>query len=125
MVRILVVEDEPLIADLIRSVLAENLDGHEVVLAGDGRAALAEMRRFHFTLVITDLLMPGMEGMETIRALRQIDPALRILAISGGGRIGSSASLLGLAKHLGADHTLEKPFGPDALLAAVDRCLAG
>ncbi len=71
-------------------------------------------------MVITDLLMPGREGMETIQSLCRCDPAARIIAVSGGG-----AALLAMAGGLGALRMLEKPFSAAEILTAVHEVLAG
>ena len=81
---------------------------------------IAEFRQLRPALVICDILMPDIEGIETIRALHREDPAIPVIAISGGDR-----AHLKLAAKLGATVTLEKPFLPEALLALVDGLLAG
>ena len=73
-------------------------------------------------LVITDIMMPGKDGLETIRELRRLDPKVRIIAMSGGG--GPGVGYLELAAMLGAAGTLPKPFTKGSLLTAVDRVLA-
>lgn len=116
MARILVIDDDPLVRKAIKAVL--DRVGHAVVLAPDGRVGVAEYGRSGFDLVITDILMPEQEGMETIRALRNANPSVKILAISGGGRIGIQDFLV-VAERLGASATLKKPFDPDDLAARV------
>jgi len=74
-------------------------------------------------LVVCDIIMPTREGVETILALRKRSPNLKIIAISGGYRIGP-ADFLKLARHVGADETLAKPFRLAELVAAADRLLA-
>lgn len=116
MARILLIDDDNLVRMAISAVLEGA--GHEVVQAPNGRVGTAAYARSAFDLVITDILMPEQEGIETIRILRHANPSVKILAISGGGRIGSQDFLL-LAEMLGAAATLKKPFDPDELTARV------
>lgn len=120
MTRILVIDDNPLVRATLRSILAAA--GYEVVLASDGKAGLDEFRRRPSDLVITDIVMPEIEGIETIRQLRGLAPELPILAISGGGR-GIPLDYLRMAQQLGASDVLSKPFEADELLSSVTRCL--
>ena len=115
-VSVLVVDDD----DYVRSFMVRVLDaaGYLVDEATDGRVALKRFAAARPDLVITDLVMPEMEGLEFIRELRRRAPDLPILAISGGGR-GDPRVYLGLAKQLGAWQTLEKPFDREALLAVL------
>ena len=120
MARILIIDDE----EDVRAALVHILerDGHMVVEAGDGNEGLRRFRETPTDLVITDILMPDKEGIETIKDLRKIAPDLKIIAISGGGRI-MNTSFLDLAEMLGADMTLKKPFQIDQFCKAVDDCL--
>lgn len=120
MTRVLVIDDDPLVRATLRAIL--DGAGYEVVLASDGLDGLAEFRRQRADLVITDIVMPDMEGIETIRQLRAQKPPVPILAISGGGR-GVSLDYLRMAEQLGATESLSKPFEADDFLAAVERCL--
>jgi CheY-like chemotaxis protein len=117
----MVVDDEDSLRRLLRRAL--ETAGHEVVEAADGRQALRLHRSHPAELVVTDILMPEQDGIEVIMALRREAPALKIIAMSGGGRFHQSEPL-DLAGPLGAVVVLRKPFGPDALVAAVDRALA-
>lgn len=116
MARILVIDDDSQVRMAIKAVLERA--GHETILASDGRVGMREYETRAFDLVITDILMPEQEGIETILALRKTSPAVKILAISGGGRVGNQDFLL-LAEKLGASGVLKKPFGPDELVAQV------
>lgn len=118
MADILVIDDEPLVRKTVRLTLAR--DGHAVVEADNGVAGLRECRTRAFDLVISDILMPGKEGIETIQELRATYPALKILAMSGGGRT-ANADFLTIAGKLGANDTLRKPFDPDVLRDKVTR----
>jgi CheY-like chemotaxis protein len=120
MARILVVDDEPSIRDLVALVL--ELDKHEVVTASDGNSALAAIENSDFDLVVTDLVMPDREGIETIMTIRKTRPTLKLIAMSGGG-FGSAGDYLEMAAAVGADRTLAKPFTNDQLLKTVREVL--
>ena len=119
--RILVIDDDPVARITIQTILEE--EGYSVTCAEDGRRGLAAFRESRPDLVVTDIVMPGKEGIETILELRSIWPEGPIIAISAGGRI-AKGDLLELAKGGGADAVLAKPFEPEALLALV-RARAG
>ncbi len=121
MARILLIEDD----DALRGVIAQSLAhaGHEVLQAADGRQGVDLFHASEFDLVLTDLVMPGKEGVETIIELRRENPTQRIIAMSGG--MLRSKLYLDLAGRLGAQRTLAKPFMPQELLGAVDEVLAG
>ena len=118
---ILVIDDEQLIRLQIRSAL--ELEGYVVHEAANGNEGLARIAEAAPDVVITDILMPDKEGIETILELRRTHPKIRIIAISGGGRTGNK-DFLRTAKHLGADRTLAKPFGLAELLRLVRDVLA-
>jgi CheY-like chemotaxis protein len=122
MARILVIDDEALVRDAVAAMLRGA--GHEVRLAGDGEAGLRAYRRERFDLVVTDIVMPRMEGIETVRAIRRTRRPVKILAISGAGRSGA-AFYLTAATVLGADASLVKPFTAAELRRAVEHVLAG
>ena len=121
MATILVVDDEPVILRVVCTQLREA--GHEVTAAADGAEALKLSCKSPFDLVITDLIMPDKEGIETIMALRRQSPTTKIIAISGGGW-NSGKDYLVIARALGAQRTLAKPFTKAELLAAVAGVLA-
>jgi DNA-binding response OmpR family regulator len=112
------VDDDESVRDSLKVLLA--LHGYQVTLARDGREALAILRKERFGLVITDLLMPNVDGIETIREIRKQDASLKILAMSGGD---SATHFLHLhaAQALGADEILKKPFEEKTLLAVIRR----
>lgn len=116
MARILVIDDETLVRDTIRQILERA--SYEVAEAADGKEGLVRFREQPADLVITDILMPEQEGIETIRILHKEFPQTKILAISGGGR-GGKLDVLPSAEAFGAHYTLAKPFEREALLAAV------
>jgi DNA-binding response OmpR family regulator len=117
MSRILIVDDEANIRSLIKEILEAN--GYDVDEACDGNAALKSMNDVRADLVITDMLMPDKEGLETMREIRSEHPGVKIIAISGGGLIGPE-SYLTLAKSLGADRTFTKPFDLHDVLNAIE-----
>lgn len=120
MARILVIDDEELVRFTVRHAL-ENA-GYEVIEATDGAEAMTRLADGGVDLVITDVLMPNKEGIETIRDLRkQADPP-RIIAISGGGRT-DNVDFLELARKLGADDVLAKPFTARKLTETVAQVL--
>lgn len=121
-VRILVIDDDP----VVRGMLAEMLrrEGYEVDEADDGRVGMRKFREVPATLVITDVVMPEQEGLETLMQLRHSSKTVKVIAISGGGRVGPDA-YLNSARTLGADAILAKPFGREELLELVAKVLAG
>ena len=120
MARILVIEDEETVLRLVTRILASA--GHEFAEASEGKDGLRMYEASTFVLVITDINMPGMDGLEFIRALRKFAPDVPIIAISGGGLMPKEL-LLDNASLLGAFEVISKPFGLAELLGAVDRAL--
>lgn len=114
--RVLLIDDD----DLVRKTLRRALEGadFEVVEAADGDEGIRSYEAEPFGVVVTDILMPGKEGIETILELRRMNPEVRIVAISGGDRVGGR-HYLKMAGKLGADRILPKPFRPKELLDAV------
>lgn len=98
--------------------------GYEVADADNGESALAQYDAFRPSVVVIDLIMPGMEGIEAIRHLRKKDPALRIIALSGGGNMGF-VDFLKYAAQLGADLAMSKPVALKELLANVAKLVSG
>lgn len=116
MTHILVIEDDPLIQIVYQQWLERA--GYQVSLASEGGEALKRFKQLSPDLVITDLIMPGMEGIETIIELRKLQPSLKIVAVSGGGLMAPNGYLL-LAGSVGANRTLIKPVERHVLLDAV------
>lgn len=116
---ILLVDDDALLRDTVRQLL--ELDGHRVIDVADGAAGLQHLARHAsgVDLVITDMLMPVMDGAQFIVQLKQSHPRLPLIAISGGRRTLSPQFNLDTANLLGVAKSLSKPFGRDALQAAV------
>ena len=97
--------------------------GYKVKTAPNGRMGVRFYKDAPFDVVITDLIMPDMEGIETITLLRKEDPEVKIIAISGGGR-NKPDDYLKLASKLGAAYTFTKPVDRAELLAAVESLIA-
>jgi CheY-like chemotaxis protein len=122
---ILIVDDDPAIQATVRIVLERA--GHAVVVADDGSTGLAIFEAGSFDLLILDIFMPGMDGLETMKLIHQRQPLIPILVISGRPIATDSSTapdFLKMATKLGAISSLQKPFGPAELLAAVSGCLA-
>jgi CheY-like chemotaxis protein len=119
--KVLVIDDDSLVRRTISRILQHG--GYEVMLAEDGAKGVAKFRSERPDLVITDIIMPEQEGIETIIQLLRDNPAARIIAVSGGGRLGSM-DFLTVANKLGAAASLRKPFEPAELLGCVERALA-
>ena len=121
MATILLIDDDEAFRLVLKTVLTRS--DHEVPDVRTGMEAMTICEQRIPDLVITDLVMPEREGLETIIALRQLAPDVPIIAISGAG--GSDAGIyLKIARRLGARRTLAKPFGPEAILQAIDDVLA-
>ncbi len=117
MQRILVIDDDAQIRRVVSRILADA--AYEVVQAEEGREGLKQMLTFKPDLILTDIIMPEMEGIEFIHHVRKIVPKAKVIAMSGGTHRSKADLLLYMAQSLGADIVLEKPFGAEALLAAV------
>lgn len=120
MANILVIDDNEDLRDTLVLLLED--EGHSTIVAGDGVAGTRAFASARPDLVITDVLMPESDGIETIRAIRALDPAARIIAMSGGAILGN-AYYLRMAKTLGAMEVLAKPFEIEDLVRVVDSCL--
>ena len=122
MARILIIDDDEHARTAIRRIL--EYVGHSVLEAADGREGLRIYHNAPVELVITDILMPEKDGLETIIALRKEFPEVKIIAITGGGRTGHR-DFLYVAERLGAKRTLHKPFDIQELIDAVHALLQG
>jgi DNA-binding response OmpR family regulator len=124
MARILVIDDDKTVAKAIR--IALELEGFEVCVVNDGRSGIERVTSESFDLLMVDVFMPGMDGLETMRLVRECRPQLPILVMSGlSFRSGPAPppDFLAMATKLGAVRSLRKPFRPRELLAAVAECL--
>jgi len=120
MAGILIVEDEKEIREMLRIALIRRK--HTVLEAADGKEAITHFKPAVTDLVVTDLIMPEEDGLRVIIKLREIKPALKVIAISGGGKAGP-ASYLNLAKALGADAIFTKPFSINDLIIKIEDLL--
>jgi CheY-like chemotaxis protein len=119
---ILLVDDD----DLFRTMLAKKLAkfGYETLELRSGKDALTKYEQGHIDLLLTDLVMPEKEGLETIMELKSKYPQAVVVAMSGGGR-GSAENYLELAKALGANHVLTKPFSDEDLKKTIQEAIGG
>ena len=120
-IHILIADDDDQVRMLLKRVLVKA--GYEVQEARNGNEALRIFHTKPVTLLITDLIMPDKEGIETIQEFRRNNSPVKIIAMSGGGRLDQNM-YLSMAKKIGADRVLSKPFMPQDLLAVVQE-LAG
>jgi CheY-like chemotaxis protein len=124
MASILVIDDDSAVSTTIALLLERA--GHRVVVANDGRKGLKSFESGQFDLLIVDIFMPGMDGLETMRLVHQQRPEIPILVISGQPFASDSKptpDFLYMATKLGAISSLRKPFRPAELLSSVASCL--
>ncbi|CAM3118623.1 response regulator [Rariglobus hedericola] len=121
MPRILIIDDEVSFRSMLRVALEQM--GHVVSEAADGGAGVQAYITEPADVVVTDLIMPGKEGIETIMDLRRHDPQVKIIAMSGGGRM-TTIDYLQIAKRVGAKKILPKPFGYEEIRVAITEILA-
>ncbi len=123
MPRILVIDDDENVQDILSRILAKR--GYEVLVADNGNQGIqlfqkAAAGKTPVDLVVTDLLMPEKEGLETILELRREFPDIKIIVMSGGGGFGEPGNILHAARKLGAKYSFQKPIPRDDFLAAVN-----
>ena len=118
--RVLVIDDN----DAIRIILVDALEdeGYDVDDAENGLAAINLVKEKEYELVLTDIIMPDEDGLGAIMKIKKIQPDVKIIAISGGGRINSE-TYLDMAKQLGADRSFKKPFDINEILDSVAELL--
>lgn len=121
MALIMIVDDDTHIQLALRQIVESA--GHRVIDASNGQEAIDLFGEFHPDLVVTDIFMPQTDGIETIRAIRNLTPDAKIIAISG--YIGNDWNYLDSVVVLGADLALQKPFTSSQLLSAIGRLLSG
>jgi CheY-like chemotaxis protein len=119
---IIVADDVPGIQRLVQHWLEEI--GHQVFCAGSGNEVAALLRKHTVDLVITDVIMPDGDGLEVMLELRKTQPNARVVAMSGGGAYLRPRDCLNLAKGLGANAVLLKPFNREQLFAAAKAAFA-
>lgn len=122
MARILLIEDEDDVRAFVRAILVSL--GHRVEEAPDGKAGVEQFLQSQPDLVITDLLMPVMEGLEVMRRVKHASPSIKVIVMTGGGMI-PAGEYLRLARRMGADGSLAKPFSACELECAISKLLPG
>lgn len=122
MARILLIDDNDSLRTTVRLFLTSS--GHTVIEAHDGQEGLELFPDTAADLVITDMMMPKKNGLEVMRALREKQPPVKIIAISGGGLPGAEHPL-DTARQLGAVRVFAKPFSCAELMAAINELLPG
>jgi len=118
--KILIIDDEPYILMMLKKMLEKA--GYDVDLASNGREGMELFQKEPAGLVITDIIMPEKEGLETIREMKRLSPDLKIIAMSGGGKI-SAENYLETASIFGATRIIEKPFTQNEMVSAVKELL--
>lgn len=118
MAQLLIVDDDMTILLVMKSALAEA--GFHVQSAENGKEALQMIHQNRYDLLITDILMPDIDGLAVIDKAIAANPAITILAISGGGQFKDGGDLLDAALVSGADAVLQKPFRSDELVRTVN-----
>jgi CheY-like chemotaxis protein len=117
---VLIVEDDKELREMLKMSLLRS--GFTVLEAGNGKEAITHFKPALTDLVVTDLIMPEEDGLKVVIKLRELKPSIKIIAISGGGKVGPG-SYLNLAKALGADAIYSKPFSINELTAKIEQLL--
>ncbi len=117
---ILIVDDDSMVRKMLVNVFQK--EDYSTFEASDGKSALRIYRDENIDVILTDIVMPDMEGIETIRELRKINPDAKIIAFSGGGSL-SPDGYLKIAASMGASYTFRKPFDINELKEAVRKLL--
>ena len=117
MAKILIVEDDQQMREMLKQYLES--EEYEVIDSHDGSEAVKILRETNVDLIITDIIMPEIDGVGLIRNLRREYPNLNIIAISGGSRHIDPQNPLKIVEKLGVTHTFTKPFKLTELLGAV------
>ncbi len=117
---ILLVDDEPMIREGLK--IALEMEGHKTMTAADGNEAIKMVEENKPQIIITDIIMPESDGIEVICTLKESNPEIKILAISGGGRISANDHLR-IARQLGATGVLAKPFSTEELICEINKLM--
>ncbi len=121
MIRILLIDDDKDVRDVLHSILLSS--GYDVVAVSNGAEAMDVFGDGAFDIVITDIIMPVKDGLETISEILDLKPSARIIAMSGGGRQGN-VDFLETARALGASLTFNKPFNLRELISGIEELAA-
>lgn len=122
MTSILLVDDDPTVRMIATELLRD--EDYAITEAEDGRTAMQIIEAVPVDLLVLDILMPKMDGLEVIRSVRKSHPHIRVLAISSGGRRAGTMTYLETAKVFGADEVMVKPLRLSTFAATVARLLA-
>jgi len=117
---VLIVEDDKELREMLKMMLLRK--NFTVLEAENGKAAITHFKPTLTDVVVTDLIMPEEDGLKVVIKLRELKPSIKIIAISGGGKVGPG-SYLNLAKALGADAIYSKPFSLNDLVAKIEQLL--
>jgi CheY-like chemotaxis protein len=117
---VLIVEDDKELREMLKMSLLRR--GITVLEAENGKDAIVHFKPLLTDLVVTDLIMPEEDGLKVVIKLRELKPSIKIIAISGGGKVGPG-SYLNLAKALGADAIYSKPFSVNDLILKIEQLL--
>jgi len=122
MAHILVIDDQADIRFILETFFKN--EGHRVDTAGDGKAGMRLVELNHYDLVITDVVMPEMDGLEVITAIKRKFPTIRVIVMTGGTLKLDKDLLMTMAKTMRADMVVDKPLDLKKLKAAVNDVLA-
>jgi CheY-like chemotaxis protein len=117
---VLIVEDDKELREMLKMMLLRR--NFTVLEAENGKSAIMHFKPLLTDVVVTDLIMPEEDGLKVVIKLRELKPSIKIIAISGGGKVGPG-SYLNLAKALGADAVYSKPFSLNDLVAKIEQLL--
>jgi DNA-binding response OmpR family regulator len=120
--KILVIDDDRMVRRVVEMMLKTG--GHQVICETDGRRGMERFRIERPDIVVTDIIMPDQEGLDTIVMIRRESPDAKIIAMSGGGRVGN-VDVLQAGLTLGAADAIKKPFEAEALLERINRLASG
>lgn len=123
MATVLLVEDDPQVRSMLHDTLEE--EGHTIKEAENGREAIDAYRKDPADIVVTDIIMPGKDGVEALHILKRDFPDIKVIAISGGSANIRGEHLLDTAKKLGAARVFNKPVDLEELTTAINEVLAG
>ena len=121
MANILVVDDSSIDREIIKIILVQN--GHNIIEAANGKEAMAHLQANPIDIVVTDIFMPEMDGLELAMEVRKSSATKGLIAISSGGRVVKGMQYLEHIKEFGADLSLEKPIVATTLINALDQIL--
>lgn len=119
--RILIIDDDPLLREIASELLTSA--GYDCERAEDGRIGLSRLETGPFDLVLLDMIMPNMDGVETLTAIRDRWPDLPVAVMSAGTRAMSLQGLLRIAMGLGASEAIQKPLTEATVLPVIERLL--